>query len=278
VEAGISRVVVASDDPTPKASGRGLGILRDEGVGVDVVDGAVGSAARLLNQPFRKHARTGRPLVTLKAALSADGFTATEAGESKWISGPDSRALVHSWRAESDAVAVGIGTVLADDPLLTARDTDLASVRQPQRVVFDTAARLPLGSRLLGSLAEAPLVVITAAGAPAERVGALREAGAAVIEVSGDPAARVEAALGELGDRGITSLMVEGGAGLAGAFGNAGELDQLRLFIAPLLLGRGRPLMTGPAATSVAGAQRPVATSWEQHGDDILLTAHLREW
>src|SRR5438552_16699922 len=121
VAAGIARVVVASDDPSEKASGRGLGILRDEGIEVHVAKGEVAEAARLINQPFRKHARTGRPLVTLKMAMTLDGKVATSTGDSKWISGETSRARAHRWRAECDAVAVGIGTVQSDDPLLTAR-------------------------------------------------------------------------------------------------------------------------------------------------------------
>ncbi len=143
VQAGIKRVVVASDDPTDKASGRGLGILRDEGIEVQVVDGEVSQAARLLNQPFRKHARTGRPHVLFKSAMSLDGKVATQTGDSKWISGEESRALVHRWRAQSDAVCIGIGTALADDPLLTARTPEIT--RQPARVVFDSEARLPPG-------------------------------------------------------------------------------------------------------------------------------------
>src|SRR4051794_19806846 len=114
LEAGIARVVIASDDPSEKAAGRGPGILRDGGVEVAFAAGAEAAAARLLNQPFRKHARTGLPLVTLKLAMSLDGETATASGESPWISGEASRELVHRWRAESDAIAAGIGTVLAD--------------------------------------------------------------------------------------------------------------------------------------------------------------------
>src|SRR5579871_5775179 len=119
--AGIRRLVVASDDPTQKASGRGLGILRDEGVEVIMADGAIAATARLLNQPFRKLARTGRPWVLFKSAMTLDGKVATRAGDSKWISGEESRLLAHHWRAQCDAVAVGIGTALADDPQLTAR-------------------------------------------------------------------------------------------------------------------------------------------------------------
>src|SRR4051794_21433205 len=121
LEAGISRVVYASEDPTEKASGRGPGMLRDGGVEVELVNGPEAAAARLLNQPFRKRARTGRPLVTYKAAMSLDGRVASPTGDSRWISSVESRELVHRWRAECDAVAIGIGTALADDPLLTAR-------------------------------------------------------------------------------------------------------------------------------------------------------------
>src|SRR5882757_1084881 len=149
LEAGIGRVVIASEDPSEKASGRGPGILRDGGVEVAFAAGAEAAAARLLNQPFRKHARTGLPLVTLKLAMSLDGQTATAPGESPWISGEPSRALVHRWRAESDAIAVGIGTALTDDPLLTGR---VPNARQPVRVVFDRRARLPLDSQLLNTL------------------------------------------------------------------------------------------------------------------------------
>ena len=119
--AGIARVVVASDDPSEHASGRGLGILRDDGIEVVVADGEIAARARLLDQPFRKHARVGRPWVLFKSAMTLDGKVATRSGDSKWISGEASRRLAHHWRAECDAVIVGIGTALADDPQLTAR-------------------------------------------------------------------------------------------------------------------------------------------------------------
>src|SRR5204863_7992757 len=158
VAAGIARVVVASDDPTEKASGRGMGILRDEGVEVQVADGELAARARLLNQPFRKHARTGRPFVLFKSAMTLDGKVATRTGDSKWISGEDSRRLSHRWRAEVDAVAVGIGTALTDDPQLTARIDGVH--RQPRRIVFDSEARLPLDSQLVKGASEVPLTVV----------------------------------------------------------------------------------------------------------------------
>jgi diaminohydroxyphosphoribosylaminopyrimidine deaminase/5-amino-6-(5-phosphoribosylamino)uracil reductase len=276
--AGISRVVIASDDPTEKASGRGPGILRDEGVEVSFAEGAEATAARLANQPFRKHARTGRPLVVLKSAVSLDGFTATAGGDSKWISGVESRATVHRWRADADAIAVGISTALADDPQLTARDLEGPGPRQPLRVVFDSEARLPLDSALVRSAGEVGVLVVASDAAPADRVDALRDAGVEVLTPPGARPERLTAALVELGGRPVTSLLVEGGAGLAGAFLDAGEVDELRLFIAPVLLGAGRPLALRSGATSVADAERPLAVEWERSGEDTLVRARLREW
>jgi diaminohydroxyphosphoribosylaminopyrimidine deaminase/5-amino-6-(5-phosphoribosylamino)uracil reductase len=271
VAAGVARVVIGSDDPSEKASGRGPGILRDEGVEVVFASGAEAAAARVLNQAFRKHARTGRPLVTFKSALTLDGRVATASGESRWISGESSRALVHGWRAETDAIAVGIGTALADDPLLTARTPNVH--KQPARVIFDSAARLPLDSALVRSIADAPLILVTAPDATGERVGALREAGADVIAVAGTRPERVRSALTELGRREITSLMLEGGPTLAGAFLDGGEVDALRLFIAPRILG------AGPSAIEGAGAtESPLSIEWERVGDDLLASARLREW
>ncbi len=229
LEAGIARVVVASDDPSEKAAGRGPGILRDGGVEVEFAAGEEASAARLLNQPFRKHSRTGMPLVTLKLAMSLDGGTATPPGASPWISSEQSRELVHRWRAESDAIAVGIGTVLADDPLLTAR---VPGGRQPLRVVFDRKARLPLDSQLLQTLDQAPVLVVVA---PEVDTSPLRAVGAEVLAADG-----IEAALAELGRRGITSLFLEGGQTLAAAFADAGQIDEARVFVAPLLLAGGK--------------------------------------
>jgi diaminohydroxyphosphoribosylaminopyrimidine deaminase / 5-amino-6-(5-phosphoribosylamino)uracil reductase len=278
VEAGIARVVVGSDDPSERASGRGPGILRDEGIEVEFADGAEAAAARLLIQPFRKLARTGRPLVTLKSALTLDGRTATAAGDSKWISSAASRLLVHRWRSEADAVAIGIGTALADDPLLTAREVD--APRQPARIVFDSHARLPADSRLVRTVAEAPLVVVSSNEAPEERRATLREAGADVLSYPGDRQARIASALDELGRRRLSSLLLEGGAGLAGSFLDAGEIDEFRLFIAPIVLGgsESRPLAGGYGADSLAHAQRALAVESEPSGDDLLIRARLREW
>ena len=236
LEAGIARVVVASDDPTEKAAGRGLGILRDEGVTVEVAEGELAARARRLNQPFRKHARTGRPFVLFKSAMTLDGKVATRTGDSKWISGEDSRLLSHHWRAEVDAVAVGIGTALADDPQLTARIEGVR--RQPRRIVFDSEARLPLDSQLVRGAAEVPLTVVVTRAAPRIAVDALEVAGADVVVATGaNEPDRVRNSLAQLGAAGITAILLEGGPHLAGAFLDAGEVDEIRLFVAPVVLG-----------------------------------------
>lgn len=266
LEAGISRVVIASDDPSEKASGRGPGILRDGGVEVAFATGAEATAARRLNQPFRKHARTGLPLVMLKMAMSLDGQSSTAPGDSPWISGEQSRELVHKWRSECDAIAVGIGTALADDPLLTAR---IEGARQPLRVVFDSKARLPLDSQLLQTLNQAPVLVVAAPDAPADRVSALKDAGAEIL-VTTD----IESALRELGRRGVTNLFLEGGRTLAAAFASTDLIDESRTFIAPMLLGSSTP------TPSVAGPARRVAldSTVEQVGEDTLIRARFKEW
>jgi diaminohydroxyphosphoribosylaminopyrimidine deaminase/5-amino-6-(5-phosphoribosylamino)uracil reductase len=250
LEAGISQLVIASEDPSEKAAGRGPGILRDGGVKVEFAAGEEATAARLLNQPFRKHARTRLPLVTLKLAMSLDGRTSAAPGDSPWISSERSRELVHRWRAESDAIAVGIGTVLADDPLLTAR---LPGARQPLRVVFDRQARLPLGSQLLRTLDQSPTLAVVSSEADAS---GLREAGAEVF-----PADGIHAALAELGRRGITSLFLEGGPTLAAAFADAGEIDEARVFVAPVLL---------------SGPERVDAVS--PGAEDTLIETRFKEW
>jgi diaminohydroxyphosphoribosylaminopyrimidine deaminase / 5-amino-6-(5-phosphoribosylamino)uracil reductase len=279
VEAGIARIVIASDDPTPKAAGRGPGILRDEGVEVSLVDGEISAAARMLNQPFRKHARTGRPLVVFKSAMTLDGKVATSSGDSQWISGEASRARAHRWRAESDAVAVGIGTAIADDPRLTARVEGVA--RQPRRVVFDSEARLPLDSQLVKGVAEVPLTVVCSRAAKRTAVQSLQSADVDVIVATGEnEAARVAHALDELGQRDVQSLLLEGGPHLAGAFLEAGEIDEARMFVAPLLLGgtKAKTAVEGIGIEEIAAAQRPTAVETERIDDDVLIVARFREW
>ncbi len=278
--AGIARVVIAADDPSERASGRGPAILADAGVEVVWEGEPERTEALLQNQPFRKRARTGRPHVRLKSAASLDGRTATADGDSRWISGEASRATVHNWRAEADAVAVGIGTALADDPLLTARPEHSSDIAQPLRVIFDSAAQLPLESRLVGTIDVAPLTVIAGAAAPDVRVSALESAGASVVRAPGEGAEQVGAALSELGAREVSSLLLEGGARLAGSFFDAGEVDEMRLFVGPIVIGAdaASPIAAGRGAPRISDAQRALATDCVPSGDDMLISARLQEW
>ena len=279
VEAGIRRVVVACDDPSEKASGRGLGILRDEGIEVDTADGELATRARLLNQPFRKHARSGRPWVLFKSAMTLDGRVATESGDSQWISGESSRTRAHWWRAECDAVAVGIGTVLHDDPRLTARVEGVH--RQPRRVVFDSDARLPVTSRLVRDARDVPLTVVASRAARRTATEALQNAGAEVIVATGgNESARVCSALDQLGSQDVTSILLEGGPHLAGAFLDAREIDEIRLFLAPLVLGgrSARSTLEGEGAETIAESVRALTLDCENVGEDLLVSARLREW
>jgi diaminohydroxyphosphoribosylaminopyrimidine deaminase/5-amino-6-(5-phosphoribosylamino)uracil reductase len=279
LEAKIARVVVASDDPTPKANGRGLGILRDEGVDVEVVNGSVAAEARLLNQPFRKHALTGRPHVVFKVATTLDGKVATAAGDSKWISNEASRARAHRWRAEVDAVAVGIHTATADDPLLTARVD--AVPKQPTRVIFDSEASLPLDSKLVSSLDNAPLIVVCSRAATRTNVQALEAIGVDVIVATGqNEPARLGAALDELGARDIQAILLEGGPHLAGTFFDIDEIDEMRIFIAPLVAGGADslPVLGGQGIARIDDARKPVHMEHEEIDGDLLICARLKDW
>ena len=298
LEAGIGRVVIGSEDPSEKASGRGPGILRDGGVEVELAAGEEATAARLLNQPFRKHSRSGLPLVILKMAISLDGRSTTAPGDSPWISGATSRERVHRWRAESDAIAVGIGTVLADDPLLTARHGE--DPRQPMRVVFDSQARLPLDSQLLVSIDQAPVIVVTVPDADSARLAALGDAGAEVLVAGGSTETdRIKSALSDLGRRGLTSVLLEGGATLAGAFAAAEQVDEARSFVAPVVLGvqgsgptaasraggvgdggvEDAPARSAPPSRATGPARLSALSSHsEMVGEDVLITARFREW
>ena len=283
LQAGVRRVVVGSDDPSEKASGRGLGILRDEGVEVLIAEGELAARARLLNQAFRKHARVGRPWVLFKSAMTLDGKVATPTGDSKWISGEDSRALAHQWRASSDAVIVGIGTALADNPLLTARPSGLPAelARQPRRVVFDTLARLPPSSQLVAAAQEVPLTVVVSRAAAHADTDALEAGGAQVLVATGEnEPARVRSALDQLGAMGVAGALLEGGPHLAGAFLDAGEIDEIRLFLAPLLLGgsSARDPLEGKGVERISEALRALTLDSQRIGDDLLISARLREW
>lgn len=229
IAAGVSRVVVAARDPNPEAAG---GIARLLDAGVDVLDGVEEADARELNAPFFHAFGAERPWVTLKLALSLDGAIADAAGRSKWITGRRARAAAHLLRAGSDAVAVGLGTVLADDPMLTVRDAPAPRI-PPLRVVFDHHARIPHTAALVRTARDVPTVVLADAPDPAA-VRALEELGVAVVCAS-----TPEQGLRALARRGVRALLVEGGARLAGALLERALVDRLIIFQGSVVLGAG---------------------------------------
>lgn len=278
IAAGVARVVIGCLDPLERDRAGGAAVLAEAGVDVVVAPEADADACRELNAAFVTHAITGRPLVTLKLATSLDGKVATSTGEARWISGPESRALVHRWRADMDAVAVGIGTALADDPLLNVRDVE-GLHRAPVRIVFDRHARLPLESRLVAGAHEVPVVVVAVSDAPQDRVGALEDAGVDVVRLAiaagADP---IGAALEALAARDIQSVLLEGGPILAEAFLARDAVDRVAWFVAPLLIGGANApgALGGRGLGPLAEVPRLHGVSVERVGDDVLISGRLR--
>ncbi|MBI3346069.1 MAG: bifunctional diaminohydroxyphosphoribosylaminopyrimidine deaminase/5-amino-6-(5-phosphoribosylamino)uracil reductase RibD [Burkholderiales bacterium] len=214
IAAGIARVVAAIEDPNPQVAGRGLARLQAAGIAVELADPAIADAARELNIGFFSRMQRGRPFVRLKSAISLDGRTALPDGRSQWITGEAARADGHAWRRRAGAVLTGIGTVLADDPRLDVRL--VPTMKQPLRLVLDPQGRTPASARILQPPGEARLI--------------------------GPGRADLAALLAELGAQGINELHVEAGPTLSGAFLDAGLVDELLVYQAPVLIGEGRPL------------------------------------
>ncbi len=296
IAAGIRRVVAATADADPRVRGQGFAALRAAGIEVQV--GLCQDEARQLNEAFFTHRLLGRPFVLYKAAASLDGKVATPTGASRWISSPASRARVHQLRAELDAILVGVGTVLADDPRLTARPGErppaLAQpeppplperppdpeTRQPWRVIADSRAQTPPTARALRPGPPGPTLIAVTEAAPAERVDALRQAGAEVWVGPAGPDGRLDpsALLQYLGQRGIISLLLEGGPTLAASLLSAGLIDRVLFFLAPLLIGGPAPgLLGGPGFPTLAGAPRLTRLTAEPVGPDLAISAYIGE-
>ncbi|HZO82930.1 MAG TPA: bifunctional diaminohydroxyphosphoribosylaminopyrimidine deaminase/5-amino-6-(5-phosphoribosylamino)uracil reductase RibD [Candidatus Binataceae bacterium] len=266
VAAGVSRVVVGCTDPYPPVRGRGIAILR--AAGIEVTTNVLAEECRRLNEGFITRVTRGRPFVTLKLALSLDGRITAASGDSRWISSAASRALVHRWRREADAVMVGAGTVLADDPRLTCR---IAGGRDPARVIVDARLRCPPGARVFRQRSEAPTLLVTTR---ANAARARRRYAGARVEVLGVRARGGEidlcALMRELAGRGWSKLLIEGGAHLAGAALRAGIVDRIAFFVAPLLVGAGLPAIEGICARRMREAIRLRALAARRVGDDWL--------
>ncbi|PIU53537.1 MAG: riboflavin biosynthesis protein RibD [Deltaproteobacteria bacterium CG07_land_8_20_14_0_80_60_11] len=272
---GVRRVVIAARDPNPQVTGGGAEFLAARGV--DVHEGLLAAEARRLNEAWFHYVNTGRPWVMAKAACSLDGKIATVGGESQWLTGEAARALGRRLRHRVDAIIVGIGTVLADDPQLTTR-LPRGQGKDPIRVVLDSRLRLPLTARLLNLDSEAPTWVATTSQAPPETIRALEARGAQVLMLPGD-AGRVSlpALLEELGTRQVQSLLVEGGAETLGAFFDQKLVHQFNFFYAPKILG-------GQLATGMVGGHGIIHLG-EAHiardlrvrrvGGDLLVSGYL---
>src|SRR5215207_4245057 len=265
IGAGVRRVVSAMLDPFPQVAGQGATRLREAGIVVEV--GVGEAAARQLNAPYLKRLRTGRPWVHAKWAMTLDGKIATRTGRSKWITGEAARRRVHELRGRMDAILVGKGTLLADNPLLTARPP---GPRTAARVMLTaTGAGLPSSCRLLETAQAAPVLVVTTPAGAAQLSG-WRDRGA---EVVGLPDVEVKSVLTELGRRGMTNVLVEGGAGTLGRFRDAGEIDEVYAFVAPKLFG-GVDALAPIGGVGVAGLDDAWSlTDWdvERLGDDLLI-------
>ena len=274
--AGVARVVAALRDPDPRVNGGGFAALQRAGVEIHVGIGSEEAAG--VAEGFLARAVTGRPHVTLKLATSLDGRIATATGASRWITGSEARAHAHATRARCDAILVGIGTAIADDPDLTCRAPGLAG-RSPLRVVLDGRLRLPLEARLVRTAGRVRTLVVTAAPADPDRAEALRAAGAEVAEIEPgvDGRPEVSATLTALAGRGIGRLLVEGGAATTGAFLAAGAVDEIAWYRAPTLLGGdGHPAVTPLGVTAPDDAPRFERVGSLTLGVDVLETYRRR--
>lgn len=248
IQSGIQRVVAALADPFPKVAGQGLVQLRQAGIEVEI--GLHESEAKELLAPYLKKLSTGMPWVIAKWAMSLDGKIATHTGDSKWISSEASRKQVHELRGKVDAILVGIGTVLADDPMLTARP---AGPRTALRVVLDSKLQLPVTSQLVMTAKETPVLVFHDASAPQEKRSELQQAGCECIDLTHRDVKQV---LQELGKRNCTNLMVEGGSQILGSFWDANLMDEVHCYLAPKLIG-------GTAAKNPVGGKGLAKVSTE---------------
>jgi len=274
IAAGIARVVVGTHDPFPAVAGAGVAALRSAGIAVDV--GVCEPQARRLIAPFRRLVEDRRPWVIAKWAMSLDGCVATTTGESRWISSEESRALVHQLRGRVDAILVGIGTALADDPLLTARPP---GQRRPLRVVLDRTARLPLASRLVTTAREAPVLVAAGPDAPADRMAALEAAGCEVWRGrSASPGERLRELLQELGGRSLTTLLAEGGPTVLGVLADERLVDEVWTFVAPKIIGgdASRAPVGGGGIATLAAATAIDVEAVERPGEDFLIRGVVR--
>ena len=276
LQAGVQRVVMAAQDPNPKVSGGGLARLRDAGIEVAV---GVGEAeARRLNETFWHYMQTQRPFVTLKCAVTLDGKIATRTGASRWITGAAARERGHRLRHAADAILVGSGTALQDDPQLTTRLSDGGGVN-PLRIVVDSALRLPLSAQLATARRDCRTLVATGEGAPRDKQRQLENQGVEILRLPSyaDGRVNLEALLAELGARGVADLLVEGGATLSAALLQRRLVDKLVVFIAPKIIGGdGINVVAAFGVETMADALQLHGMKSQSVGEDVMLEAYFK--
>jgi diaminohydroxyphosphoribosylaminopyrimidine deaminase/5-amino-6-(5-phosphoribosylamino)uracil reductase len=278
IQASVATVHMAMEDPNPLVRGKGRAAL--EAAGISTFVGEREEEAREFNEAFIKYITAGRPFVTAKFAMSLDGKIATSTGDSRWITGSTARDRVHRLRDVSDAICVGVSTVLADDPQLTTR-LDVPGARHPLRVILDTRGRAPLSARVFDPALPGSTAVATTENMPASRRAALREQGTAVWVMPADDQGRVdlEALLDHLGERELTSLLVEGGGTVLASFFARRLVDKLLAFVAPLIIGGlDAPTPVGGTGVSrLADALRLERVRVERVGEDVLIAGHVAD-
>ncbi len=271
IAAGVVRVVCAQQDPFAAVSGQGVATLEVAGIVVEI--GLMESEARRLNAPYLKLIKTGRPWVIAKWAMSLDGKIATQTGDSQWISGEASRAIVHELRGRMDGIVVGRGTAERDDPLLTARP---AGPRVAARIVVDSRASLLPTSQLVRTIPAAPLWVAVAEDAPPENVSRLQTAGCEVVRCNRDSGTKyiaIDDLLAQIGRRRLTNVLVEGGSELLGSLFDADAIDEVHVFIAPKLIGGRQAIspVAGQGIEKIATALQLAELEVRHVGEDIYL-------
>jgi diaminohydroxyphosphoribosylaminopyrimidine deaminase/5-amino-6-(5-phosphoribosylamino)uracil reductase len=271
INAGIRRVVAAIEDPNPKVSGRGFAHLRQSGI--EVIDGVAAADAARLNEAYIHYMRTGRPFVHLKMAVSLDGKIATRTGDSRWITGEEARACVHDLRHRYDAIMVGGRTVRADDPLLTDRSGKKRR-RPPTRVIIEQYLSLSPESQLAQTADTAPVIIFASEDAETESLDALQSRGVEVVLQRS--ALDLLSVLEELGKRSIQSVLVEGGSFLATLLLEAGLVNKLTFFIAPMIIGgdEAPTVIGGEGAEKIADALRLENIEVARHGPDVEITGY----
>jgi diaminohydroxyphosphoribosylaminopyrimidine deaminase/5-amino-6-(5-phosphoribosylamino)uracil reductase len=272
IEAGVKRVVVGMVDPNPMVKGKGISTLRK--AGIDVRVGTLEKECRTLNETFCKYIVKKEPFVILKVAATLDGKMATRNGDSKWISSEMSRRLVHRLRNEVDGVVVGIGTVLKDDPLLTAR---IRGGRDPYRIILDSRLQIPEGSKVIGILSSKTIIATTAV-ASRDKIKRLEKAGVHVLIVeSKNGRVDLKPFLSKLGEMGVMSILVEGGGHINGAFLDEGLIDKFLLFLSPRLMGDSQAMgiFTGKGAEQLKKLTAVKELRVKKIGGDILIEGYL---